>query len=130
MIIGLGTKVFGSISILLVCSNLWFYTEVHKKESENEILKSNVVQLERTLSNQRTTIESLTQEKLDLNKNILTLTSTNDELTGMITDQIAEINEMRETINEKSIEDPFGTGNIQTGLFNKRLKSIVENDNE
>ena len=122
--LGISTKIFGVLSIVLLCSSLWFYSQYQKELANNEILRSNVVQLEQAVETQKITLDSLKKDQKDLTKSIQDLTSQNSVLLSELTDSISEINSLRITIEEKSLDDPFGASVIAEKMFNDRLEAI------
>ncbi len=128
--IGLGTKVFGVLSIGLLCSSLWFYSQYQSQIAENEILLSNIGKLELTILTQNDTITSLQQDQKSLSKSVLVLTNNNNILNSEMSEALTEVNSLRGTLLQRSLDNPFAVSNMNTQRWKDRKKAIVGGKDE
>lgn len=121
----LTSKLFGGISLISVvaCVFLWgmYKTEV----ANNEILKSNIVQLERTIDNQIETIITLQEDKERLSENINNLIKANQDTYTYLSEELKELNKLRLTEAKRAYEQPYQTGIDYTDDLFNRLSTIA-----
>lgn len=128
--IGLGTKVFGLLSVGLLCSSLWFYSQYQSQIAENEILLSNIDKLELTILTQNDTIDSLQRGQESLSESVLILTNNNNALNNEMSEALTEVNTLRGTLLQRSIENPFAVSNMNTQRWQDRKKAMVGGKDE
>lgn len=112
--LGLGTKVFGGLSIALLLSTLWFYSQYKSELAANEVLRSNITQLETSKEIQDKTIESLLQDQNLKTETIKAYETNNNQLVLQLSNSLGEINNLRATLIKRSMENPYGVGNMET----------------
>jgi peptidoglycan hydrolase CwlO-like protein len=130
MLIGIGTKIFGIASIGLLCSTLWFYAQYNAQVASNEVLISNSHKLEITIQTQNATIASLQEDQKNLSKSISTLTDNNNNLNSEMSEALTEVNTLRSTLLQRSLDNPFAVSNMNTQRWQDRKNSIVGGTNE
>lgn len=123
--IGLGTKIFGGLSVALLISTLWYYSQYQKEVANNEILISNIQKLEITIDTQKLTIESLQKDQKGLVDSVSDLTSNNNNLHSSMTQALSEVNSLRGTLLQRSLDNPFAVSNINTDRWQSRKALIV-----
>ena len=119
------TKVFGIFSLVLVCSTLWYYSQYHKQVAENEVLLSNIASYKVTVNTQKETINFLKVQQEGINAAVVTLTTNNDRLNSESSEALAEVNRLRGTLLQRSIENPFSVSNMNTDKWQTRKNDIL-----
>ena len=119
------SKILAVIVLLLILSTGWYYIQYNKQLTENEVLRSNVSSLTTSIDTQKSTIESLQLQQDQLNNSVMILSNNNDRLNAEASKALSEINTLRSTLLQRSIENPFAVSNINTESWQVRKRGIV-----
>jgi len=127
-ILSIKDKIYQVLIVGLFSYCMYLYVCNNSLENDNNILVSNNLILNQAIVTQKESISVLEKTITDNNSLISDITSKNNYSNKLLSESIAEINELRIMENKRAIENPFMAGNVASDMLSKRLSAITSTE--